>query len=153
MKPENRMLNRVKNAVAKRLGEAVYVEKTNNPFRSGMFDWYVEFGNFDAMAWIEGKYRTTKTAAGSSFETEKAFDMLSPQQKRWGKRALKNGRPAYVLVGFDGTGPHGRTYALIKLRYYHHTDEVVPDQKLVPVVTLPTIVDWFEDPDFTSRGH
>lgn len=135
-KPENVMLNRVKKAVEKAYGDHVYIEKMNNPYRSGTPDWYVEA--FGGMCWVEGKYRPTKAAPGDSFDTALAAGMLSAHQKRWIARAVRNGRDCYVLVGFDGPSARQHTYAIIEFG-----PNAEPVWASVVVVEISTIVSWF----------
>jgi hypothetical protein len=95
--PENRMLNRLKPKLEKRLG--IYIEKTNNVFRRGMPDWYVEWDG--GCGWIEAKFWNRNAPVAMDDETcQRIHDMCSTLQKRWLTRAYNNGVKVAILCGF-----------------------------------------------------
>lgn len=115
MKPENRFLNRLKPKVEHRLGW--YVEKTNNPYRSGTPDWYVEW--LGGSGWIEAKFWNIKTRPEiSSIEL---FDKCTTLQQEWLKRSSQNKVPSAVLCGFPDT----KVAAFLPLPFNDLTIEVV----------------------------
>lgn len=75
--------------------ETTYVEKTNNPFRGGVPDFYYEFGAGQIM-WCEHKFYTRLPPVMNLVESEK----LTSLQNRWLKRSFYNGNSTCVLVGF-----------------------------------------------------
>lgn len=71
----------------------IHQEKTNNPFRSGMFDdWYSASPND---LWIEYKFQ----AKLGSVKAE-----LSPLQFHWGSERFSEGRNVAVIVGMPQGG-------------------------------------------------
>jgi len=100
MKPENRMLNRIKPKIESRLDW--YIEKTNNPYRGGTPDWYVEWDG--GCGWIEAKYWNIKTEGKNTLSASYICDkMVSALQDRWLERVANHGIPAGVLCGFPDT--------------------------------------------------
>ena len=99
MKPENRFLNRLKPKVESQL--SWYVEKTNNPYRSGTPDWYVEW--FGGMGWIEAKFWDIKTEGKVSVPVQPILDKCTVLQMRWLERCADNENPVAVLCGFPDT--------------------------------------------------
>lgn len=94
--PENRMLARLKPKL-EQLG--FYIEKTNNIYRRGTPDWYVEWDG--GCGWIEAKFWNRN--APEEFDSVKEqyiFDMCSAHQKKWLTRAFDNSIPIAVLCGF-----------------------------------------------------
>lgn len=142
-KPENVMLNRVKKALETEYGKAIYIEKTNNPFRGGTPDWYMELGPREEMRWVEGKYRPTKAKPGDSFESDLAVNMLSAQQRAWLLRALLNGRQCELLVGFAGVSPRDRTYAVIDL-WANKRKNDLDYLPIVDVVGIGSLLLWYK---------
>jgi len=91
-KPETNLGNRIH----KYLPPEMSVEKMNNPFRAGPWDFYYDCWNRDG--WSEHKYMAR------SFK-EVRFDwamdnLLSPRQKLWGLQRLHNGRRVCIITGF-----------------------------------------------------
>ena len=102
MKPENRFLNRLKPKLEKQL--RWYVEKMNNPYRSGTPDWYVEWFGRDGkcgMGWIEAKFWEIKTR--DKVSAHKLVDKCSPLQLDWLLRTSNNCINAGILCGFPDT--------------------------------------------------
>ena len=100
MKPENRMLTRLKPKLQAELGW--YIEKTNNQYRGGTPDWYVEWDG--GSGWIEAKYWDIKTAGKDVLSASYICNkMLTPLQCLWLERAANHGVPAGVLCGFPDT--------------------------------------------------
>lgn len=104
MGPENRMLNRLKPRLEKDI-IGLYIEKTANPYRRGMPDWYVEWN--DGSGWIEAKFRDIKTEGRETVQVDPIYDMLSAHQEKWLYRAQDKNIPAAILTGF----PQRDTYA------------------------------------------
>lgn len=91
--------------------ETTYVEKTNNPFRGGVPDFYYEFGAGQIM-WCEHKFYKQLPATINLVGSGK----LSALQNRWLKRARRNGLHACVITGFKA-GNEYRAFPLF------HPDE------------------------------
>ena len=121
MKPENRFLNRLKPKLESQLGW--YVEKMNNPYRSGTPDWYVEW--FGGMGWIEAKFWDINTRDEVSVEA--LINKCTAQQKAWLQRADDNCINVGILCGFPDT----KVAAFISFPIVNDT---------VPVVTIPELV-------------
>lgn len=96
MKPENRFIGRVN----KKLPDAVYVEKTNNPYRGGIPDCYYE-GDYSIL-WVE--YKWLPAVPPRINLTDDKGVCLSRLQQQWLTRAQNNGVPTAVIVGAPGGG-------------------------------------------------
>jgi len=92
-KPENTYIARVH----RHLDEAVYREKTNNPYRGGTPDVLYE-GNKDNL-WIEYKWFDTLPPL-----VELVDKKLSRLQQSWLRRCHGNERPCAVIVGCPSGG-------------------------------------------------
>jgi hypothetical protein len=104
IKPETRFSN----LLHKRLDPSIYYEKTNNPFRSGMPDFYYEGAGrilWSEHKWIEKPW--TKRLEPSEICKTKSWI----QQRRWLNRAYTNGVATCVIVGV-GSGRQTRAYWL-----------------------------------------
>lgn len=99
MKPENRALNRLKPKLESQLGW--YVEKTNNPYRSGTPDWYLEW--FRGSGWIEAKFWDIKTEGKAEVPTQKIIDKCTTLQQAWIDRCANNGNHVALLCFFPST--------------------------------------------------
>lgn len=99
MKPENRALNRLKPKLESELGW--YVEKTNNPYRSGTPDWYVEW--YQGSGWIEAKFWNIKTEGKTEVPTQKIIDKCTALQQAWINRCAGNGNHVALLCFFPDT--------------------------------------------------
>lgn len=103
-KPENRMLSRLKPRFK---AAGFFVEKTNNPYRAGIPDWYIERDMIHivpANGWIEAKFRNVKKPnSDPEYEVAKIRSMLSPHQEKWLQRAVDNGQNAAILCGYPDT--------------------------------------------------
>lgn len=91
-KPETRLTTRVNT----KLPLEVTAEKTHNPFRAGIADFYYDSPYGDG--WCEYKYRPTKFRLYSFPE---AFELLSANQKLWLGKRLDNGRRVCIIIGFS----------------------------------------------------
>jgi hypothetical protein len=83
--------------LVKLVPEHIYIEKTNNPYRRGVPDLYVEgFGwNF----WVEMKWQS-KPWRDRFVPKEQVCKSTSwPLQRLWLLRAAENGINAFVIVG------------------------------------------------------
>lgn len=120
--PENRMLSRLKPGLAKYT--PCFIEKTNNPFRRGIPDWYVE-GEAACSGWIEAKFWSIQRIPTDMDIGPIVRGKLSEHQKKWLRRAHDNQQKIAVLCGFPDTN-----------RYIFARDyEIFAD----PVPTLPVL--------------
>ena len=79
------------------LDEAIYREKTNNPFRGGIVDWYYE-ATFPNILWAEHKF-------WKSVPREITPEsIVSPLQWLWIHRAHNNKVPIVTIVGYKKGG-------------------------------------------------
>lgn len=129
--PENQMLKRVSNGLQNTL--QFYVEKNHNQYRGGTFDLYIENG-LGKMMWVEGKFHKIKIVEGKRYDMHRAYQMLTPIQRAWGARAVRNGINAQVLVGFPGG-----LYALERVSMLQTMDNCE-----VHVLTLPQLLKLFQ---------
>lgn len=111
MKPETRVIGRVRDAVVKQ-DPSISFDKTNNPYAKGILDLYVEAHRFAGH--IEAKFRPTKYKAGDVIDTDVIVAMCSEHQHKRFKRHVLNHIPALLLCGFNGPNQRNRTYCLIK---------------------------------------
>lgn len=81
----------------KRFTQPVYYEKTNNPFRGGIPDFYYE-GIFPGILWAEHKFWKTVPRIITP------ESIVSPLQWRWIQRAHNNNVPIVTIVGYKEGG-------------------------------------------------
>ena len=107
--------------VNRHLPGEVYAEKTNNPFRGGIPDYYYE-GNCGIL-WAEYKYWTTVPAL---IVVEK---IVTPRQWVWLERSYKNGINVCIIVGYK---QGGRVFRLNEtpLLGGHFKEDLVPKADL-----------------------
>ena len=95
-KPETRLYQRINN----KLSITTTAEKTHNPYRAGIADFYYDTPHGDG--WCEYKYQPTKFKV---FTFDEAFEkLLSSNQRRWMKQRKDNGRRVCIIVGFKDGG-------------------------------------------------
>ena len=83
--------------LVKLLPLSMYVEKTNNPFRRGTPDLYLEDLNFSM--WIEMKWIAKPWGKRFIPREQLCWTKSWPLQLRWLQRAAANGHRAAVVVG------------------------------------------------------
>lgn len=87
------------NGINRHLRKEVYREKTNNPYRGGMPDFYYE-GN-KGILWVEYKYWVSLPRSGI---IESVYDLVTPRQWLWLTRANTNGVNVAVILGYKKGG-------------------------------------------------
>ncbi|RLC99530.1 MAG: hypothetical protein DRI46_09295 [Chloroflexi bacterium] len=92
-KPETRYAKRVNDKIKDMGYGGITVEKTNNPYRGGIWDFYYE--RETGLLWVEYKFIPKAPP--------KIIPNLSELQKAWGQARFDNDIPCGVLVGI-GTG-------------------------------------------------
>ena len=81
--------NRFRDSIHRHLDrKTIHQEKTNNPFRSGMFDDWYSANPYDL--WVEYKFQAKLGSVKAN---------LSPLQFYWGSERYKEGRNVAVIVG------------------------------------------------------
>ena len=111
---------RFSNLLFSKINPKVYFEKTNNAFRKGQPDYYVE-GPKDIM-WLEMKW--IEKPWTKCLEPSKICRTTSwTAQRHWLERAHKNGRHAYVIVGI-GSG-RGVTCYILGYPYAFNMEEAL----------------------------
>jgi len=120
--PENRMLSRLKPGLEK--STPCFIEKTNNPFRRGIPDWYVE-GERGWSGWVEAKFWSIQRIPTDMDIAPIVQGKLSEHQKKWLRRAHNNQQSIAVLCGFPDTNKY----------IFAQDDQIFED----PVPTLPVL--------------
>jgi hypothetical protein len=83
--------------MAKALPSWIYSEGTNNPYRGGMFDRYLESSTGKIM-WVECKCKNQKMPEGA---TRNLFlNLLSSLQFRWCERLDNHGIPYAIVIRY-----------------------------------------------------
>lgn len=114
-KPETRMTSRIHRIMRNDYPE-VYFEKTNNPFRSGIPDFYYEAPKGKHL-WVE--YKWYETIPKNPFHLLAGKNpKISPLQWKWLDRAYVNDQPVRVVVGF-GSPVH--TFLMLHMEQVLHT--------------------------------
>lgn len=91
-KPETRLTTRVNN----KLPLEITAEKTHNPFRAGVADFYYDGPYGDG--WCEYKYRPTQYR---HYDFDEALKLLTSNQRRWLLTRMRNGRRVCIIIGFS----------------------------------------------------
>lgn len=92
-----------------KLSSAIYVEKTNNPYRKGTPDFFYEGSG--PILWAEHKHIL------QPWKEDKAASQICksaswPSQRKWLERAHNNGQSTCVIVGI-GNGRKTKGYLLL----------------------------------------
>lgn len=111
MKPETHVNNRFRDAVRPVI-PGILIEKTNNPYKGGILDLYVE--HFRFVGWIETKHSKRKARAEQVLPTAAIVNKVSKLQEERFIMHLNNEIPCFLLCGFDGINAQNRTYAAIE---------------------------------------
>lgn len=106
VKPETQLIKFVHDRLLA-VDDAVYPEKTHNPYRAGIPDVYYDYPGHDM--WVEYKHLPGVPAvlAVAHDPTDKVKPLATALQRRWLERAHDNGRIARIVVGF-GKGKNRR---------------------------------------------
>lgn len=122
MKPENRMLSRLKPKLERDLGW--YIEKTNNAYRGGRPDWDI-FGSNGFCGFIEAKFWDKQARRGDLVEAQLIIDRCSALQQQWLFDRAETFHAVGVLCGFASRD----CYAFVWI------DDCVSHPTHVPVVS------------------
>src|SRR5574343_966426 len=96
------------NLLHSKLSPEIYYEKTNNPYRRGMPDFYYE--SKGPILWAEHKY-ILKPWNKDRIASDICPSSSWSTQRRWLVRAHQNGKQAIVIIGV-GSGKQTKGYIL-----------------------------------------
>lgn len=99
VKPETQLIKFVHDHLLA-VDDAVYPEKTHNPYRAGIPDVYYDYPGHDM--WIEYKHldKIPPQIAVALDPTDTVKPLMTTLQRKWGERAYANGRIFHTVVGF-----------------------------------------------------
>lgn len=137
-KPETLVIKRVRSALEAR-APYVTMEKTNNPYISGILD--LEFEAWRFVGKAEVKYRPLKVKAGEIVDLTSTIKQVSDLQLARFRRHLQNEIPCFLLVGFEGPNARNRSYA-IAIPDIDSEDELYWPETTPRASTVDEVVDW-----------
>lgn len=129
-KPENVFISSVHKYLPP--DDILHREKTNNPYRGGILDWYYDGSKSDL--WIEYKYQPGNFPLLLDISNSKKKPSLSKLQTAWLTRRYHNGKNAVVIVGSKHGGLLLQDEAWLEL--------IPRDYVMANLLTRKEIAEW-----------
>lgn len=142
VKPETQLIKHVHDRLLA-MDDAVYPEKTHNPYRAGIPDVYYDYPGHDM--WVEYKYldKLPPKIAVAHDPTNTVKPLMTALQCRWGERAHHNGRIFRTVVGIGGG--KNRLFFVVQpysLAWMYCVDRERIEQELLTIDEL--VIDYLE---------